>query len=118
MVRGTIAREGGVWLASVEYARSYYERLRGLLGRPCLEQGCALLIERCRAVHTIGMRFALDLVFLNRDWQVVRLVESVPPGRLLVWGGWRSTRVLECASGSAGAARLRIGEKLIWEERG
>ncbi len=57
-------------------------RLRGLAGLPHLEPGEALLIRRCRSVHTLGMRFALDLVWLDADDRVVRVDRGVPPGRL------------------------------------
>ena len=51
-----------------------------------MDVGEALLIERCGSVHTVGMRFALDLVFLDRGWRVVRVARNVGPGRWMVWG--------------------------------
>jgi uncharacterized protein len=56
-----------------------------LLGLALLDRGRAgegLLIPGCRSVHTIGMRFPLDLLFLDRDGQVIELRRSVPPGRI------------------------------------
>jgi hypothetical protein len=44
--------------------------------------GPALLIPRCRSVHTFGMRFALDLVWLDRAGRVVAVDEGVPPNRV------------------------------------
>ena len=43
------------------------ERMRGLLGRPPLRPGQALLIDDCNMVHTIGMRYAIDVVFVDRE---------------------------------------------------
>ncbi len=57
-------------------------RLRGLAGLPGIEPGEALLLRRCRSVHTVGMRFALDLLWLDGDDRVVRVDRSVPPGRV------------------------------------
>jgi uncharacterized membrane protein (UPF0127 family) len=44
--------------------------------------GAGLLIPGCRSVHTFGMRFPLDLIFLDLNWRPVSLRRSVPPGRL------------------------------------
>jgi uncharacterized protein len=58
-------------------------RLLGLAFLDRAEAGEGLLIPRCRSVHTLGMRFALDLVFLGADERVVELRRKVPPGRLV-----------------------------------
>jgi uncharacterized protein len=55
-------------------------RLTGLAGRRDCE--VALLLPRCRSVHTFGMRFALDLVWLGRGGEVVRVDRAVPPRRV------------------------------------
>jgi uncharacterized membrane protein (UPF0127 family) len=75
------------------------ERARGLLGRDGLEPGHGLLLERCRSVHTFGMKFSIDVVLLDRSWQAVRVIR-MPPGRLLLprRGG---RHMLEVAAGHA-----------------
>lgn len=62
-------------------ARSPLARLRGLALRR-RPPGYALLLPRCRSVHTFGMRFPLDLVWLDRDGRPVRVDEAVPPWRV------------------------------------
>jgi uncharacterized membrane protein (UPF0127 family) len=57
-------------------------RVRGLVGRRDWPAGVALEIPRCRSVHTVGMRFALDLVWLDADRRVVRIDRRVPPWRV------------------------------------
>jgi uncharacterized protein len=57
-------------------------RLTGLIGRPSMPAGVALEIPRCRSVHTFGMRFALDLCWLDGERRVVRIDRAVPPCRL------------------------------------
>jgi uncharacterized protein len=80
----------------VVVARSFRRRLRGLAlrrGPP----GYALLIPRCRCVHTFGMRFALDLVWFGADGRVVAIDRRVPPNRVVARrGAWA---VLETPSG-------------------
>ena len=86
---------GGV---TAEVARSFMERLKGLIGRRGLPPGRGLLILRCNAIHTFFMRFAIDATFLDRDDNVVKVVRNIRPWRLCVWGGRRAAKVLETAS--------------------
>ena len=89
---------GGLRVAE---ARSCAARLRGLAGLPALGANEALLIPRCRSVHTLGMRFALDLVWLDHEGRVVRVDPAVPPGRVRGCRGARD--VAELAAGRTGA---------------
>ena len=59
------------------------ERVRGLLGRGSLSAGEGLLLRRCRSVHTVGMRFPIDVVLLDAADRAVRIL-TVPPGRLVL----------------------------------
>jgi uncharacterized membrane protein (UPF0127 family) len=59
-------------------ARSFRARLLGLALRRRAPPGRALLLPRCRSVHTFGMRFPLDLVWLDREGRVIAVEESVP----------------------------------------
>lgn len=77
-------------------------RRRGLAGVDALTDGSALLIERCRSVHTIGMRFALDLVWIDAGGALVRLDEAVVPWRIRTC--LRAHAVVETAAG--GGARF------------
>jgi len=92
-------------------AEHLLERVVGLLGRASLEAGEALVFPRCRAIHTVGMRFPIDVMFIDQAWRVVALNPSVPPGRLLgpirsAWG------TIEMASGAIQRCQLNVGEQL------
>ena len=63
-------------LASLEIADRSVDRARGLLGRDGFDG--ALLIKRTRSVHTFGMRFAIDVAFLDGDLNVLRVVHLKP----------------------------------------
>ena len=67
-------------------ARSRLARLLGLALLARAPPGCALLLPRCRSVHTAGMRFALDIAFLDAEGKVLRAERSVPPWRLVSCG--------------------------------
>src|SRR5690242_15966995 len=65
----------------VELAISRAERRRGLLGRQRLEPGAALVLAPCFAVHTAGMQFPIDVVFVNKQGLAVRVVRGLAPWR-------------------------------------
>ncbi len=83
----------------VRVAATPWARMRGLLGRRGLPPGEGLLIRPCNAIHTLGMRFAIDARFYDRRGRLVREALGLPPGRWWVWGGRRARCVLECAAG-------------------
>ena len=63
-------------------AIGFVQRTRGLAWKQQVPPGYALQIDRCRAVHTFGMRFPLDLLWLDGEERVVRVDYCVPPRRL------------------------------------
>jgi uncharacterized protein len=74
-----------------------------LLGLALLDRsraGAGLLLPRCRSVHTFGMRFALDVAFLDRDGAVLSHALAVPPHRVV--GDRRASAVLETPSPTGG----------------
>jgi hypothetical protein len=95
-------------LASAETARSRAARRRGLLGRDSLEG--ALVLRPCRWVHTIGMRFGLDIAYLDADGVVVKTVHmhrhrvGVPV--------FRATAVIEAQQGAFARWGLRVGDTI------
>jgi uncharacterized membrane protein (UPF0127 family) len=105
--RGTLAVDGRA-VCEVEIAASGPARRRGLLGRDSLAghdgQTAAILLTPAASVHTLGMRFPIDVAFLDRQL-VVREVVTMPPGRL---GRLRlrARHILETQAGAC--ARLGI----------
>ena len=73
-------------------------RLRGLLGHRA-PPPFALRLERCRCVHTLGMRFALDLHWLGPDGATLRVDRAVAPGRVRACR--RAQAVLEVPVGAS-----------------
>lgn len=83
----------------VRLARGFRARLTGLAGIDRAEAGAGLLIPRCSSVHTFGMRFALDLYFLDREGGVVAVRFAVAPKRLAFCGGASAVLELPAAAG-------------------
>jgi hypothetical protein len=90
-----------------------WERLRGLLGRERLGADEGLWIANCSAVHTIGMRFPIDVVFLDRRGRVLKISRRLRPWR--VAAVLRGDAALELAAGAA--AGIDRGDQLAWGER-
>lgn len=80
-------------------ARSPLARLLGLALRR-RPPAHALLLPRCRSVHTFGMRFPLDLIWLGRDGRPVRIDRAVSPNRIRTC--LRARSVVEASAGAAG----------------
>ena len=95
---------GGLRLA---VAGSSSARLRGLAGLRAIGADEGLELPRCRSVHTIGMRFALDLLWLDATGAVVRVDRGVEPLRLRTCRGARS--VVEVAAGRGDAFAAALG---------
>jgi uncharacterized membrane protein (UPF0127 family) len=98
-----VGPDGVAW--TVDVPESWRERMRGLIGARALGPHHAMLLERCRSVHTFGMRFPIDVVFLDRDHRVVDVCR-VNPGRMTL-SRLRARHVLECAADT----RLRPGDR-------
>ncbi|MEA2555158.1 MAG: uncharacterized protein QOI60_489 [Actinomycetota bacterium] len=90
----------------VEVPSRARDRLRGLLGRRGLPACTGMLFLNCHSIHTVGMRFGLDVVFLDGSFRAVE-VRLVPPGRWWVRRA-RATHILEAPAGSG----LRTGDQL------
>lgn len=84
----------------VRLARGFRPRLLGLSGLDRDEVGAGLLIPRCASVHTFGMRFPLDLYFLDRGGAVIEMRPALPPRRLAFCAG--ASAILEIPAGMGG----------------
>jgi len=63
------------------FANTVLKRMVGLLNRRKFAKGEGLLLDRCYGVHTFGMRFPIDVLFLDKDLRVIRAVKALPPYR-------------------------------------
>jgi len=75
------------------------DRMVGLLGRDGLQPGSAMLLRPCGSIHTVGMRFSLDVIFVDSDMRVTKVVRGLKPGRLCL-GGRGAKAAIEMESGS------------------
>ena len=95
---------------SVEIAATRKSRRRGLLGRERLDAASAMLLAPCAAVHTAGMRFAIDVVFVDRQGYAVKVVRDLRPWRIALAAGARA--VIEMPAGTLQCDRVLPGDRL------
>jgi uncharacterized membrane protein (UPF0127 family) len=104
--RGEVAAE------RVRVCQGFWDRLRGLLGTKTLPENEACWLIPCNSVHTMGMRYPIDVYFLNRDNEIVSMIENMAPNRF-------SPLVLKAHSAvefKSGAKRnLKVGDRLLRE---
>jgi uncharacterized protein len=97
-------------------ADTFWTRAKGLLGTSSLAPGDGLIIQPCRNIHSFGMRYAFDAVFVDRDGKVLHVVSRMPPNRIsrYVLG---AHAVVELPPGTIEATNTQTGDKLWIEKR-
>jgi len=105
------SRNGRELSADVAVAESLPERLKGLLGKKELKQGESLLIRPCYGIHTIGMGFPIDVVFLNKRNVVISAKNNFPPNRMTRFY-FGAVSVLELTAGTLTATDTRVGDRI------
>jgi uncharacterized protein len=97
--------------AEVRY--SAYGRMKGLIGKPAdrFPRGSGLWILPCNGIHTFGMRFPIDAVYLDSQERVVRMYQRLVPFRI---GSiiFKAKSVLELPAGALEMTRTQVGDEL------
>ena len=113
---GLLLEGTDTWLAErVEPAFDSKSRKQGLLGRDSLPDGHAVVIAPSQGVHTIGMRFPIDVVAVSRDGRVVKVRERVPAWRM-VWA-LSAFAFVELAAGACARTGVSVGNRLLLSRR-
>ncbi|WP_435858575.1 DUF192 domain-containing protein [Streptomyces pathocidini] len=107
-VAGAGGRVAGGRGIPLEVAASYRARTRGLLGRDGIDG--AMLLTPAASVHTLGMRFSIDVAYLDRGLRVLA-VRAMPPGRVGL-PRLRARHVLEAEAGAMGVWGLGVGVRV------
>jgi uncharacterized membrane protein (UPF0127 family) len=95
---------------NIKVADSFFDRLIGLMFKEKMEGFEGLLIKKCNSIHTFFMRYNLDIVFLNHEYEVVKVIENIRPWRMTLMY-FRATQTLELNGGTL-KGLLTKGDKL------
>ena len=92
-------------------AKSFWERTRGLIGTPPLKAGEGLLLPGCMGIHMFGMSYPLDVIYLDRNNEVIAVLEHIKPN---TFGPVKlsSCTVLEFAVGTIRRSKTQIGDQI------
>jgi uncharacterized membrane protein (UPF0127 family) len=102
-----------VLATAADVADTSAKRRTGLLKHQRLEPGAGLWISPCESVHTLFMKFAIDLVYLDKQRKVRKVRHAVPPWRLSACLAAHS--VLELPAGSVAPTGTRTGDQLAFD---
>lgn len=92
-------------------ADTFFTRLKGLLGKNELPHGEGLWIKHCNSVHTFGMQFPIDVVFLDKENCVVGLAKTLRPNRISrIYSS--ASSVIELPAGTIDAANTVAGDHI------
>lgn len=114
MKSGPLYVGDAIVLPNVRGALTWLQRLRGLLFSSALPKdgSDALLIRPCASIHTIGMGYELDVVFIDKAGQILSIRSRVPPWRACRQSGARDA--LELRAGVAERVGLKVGDVVQW----
>jgi len=97
---------------NVMHAKNTWQRFRGLIGRKKLKADQGLMLTPCSSVHTIGMTYPLDVVFIDKAGTVLKCVSNIKPFRMAMAKKARHT--LELAPGQIAKLGIKKGDNLSW----
>jgi uncharacterized membrane protein (UPF0127 family) len=107
-----VSLDQGVVCERCVLADGPFSRMRGLLGRRELPSEEGILLRPASSVHTWFMRFPIDVVFLDRELAVLRIVPRLRPWRTA--HRRKAAAVLELAAGESERRGLEVGHRLSW----
>jgi uncharacterized membrane protein (UPF0127 family) len=107
------ARSGRIVASAIEVALTRAARNQGLLERSELDPASALVLAPCFMIHTASMRFAIDVIFVDRSGRVVRIVRDLRPWR--VAGSFAGYATIELAAGALESRDVVVGDHLYLE---
>jgi hypothetical protein len=92
-------------------AQSFFERLKGLLGRKFLNPGQAIILDPCNSVHTFFMCFPIDVLFVDKDYKVLKILSGFSPNKIsaVYWG---SSKVIELPAGRVNQTNTQAQDQL------
>lgn len=102
---------GTMIAAEAQVADSFLSRGRGLIGRPPLREGQALVIRPCKGIHTWFMKYPIDVVYVDATDTVIDIETQIAPWRLCK-PRRKASYVIELRAGTATPDRVQIGDQI------
>lgn len=105
--------KGILLLPEAEVADSFWRRLIGLMGRKQLSDGSGLIIKPCNSIHMIGMRFPIDVIFVDEGDQICHIIQGMRPMQIspIIWN---AKYVIEAPSGTVFKYGVEFRDQIEW----
>lgn len=94
---------------AVKETKNLTEKVRGLIGK---DKPSALLLRTHFGIHTFGLKFAIDVLILNKENKVVELKKSLAPNRIFVWNPIYE-KVVELPNGTITKKKIKINDEIF-----
>lgn len=104
--------ERSLLLDKVEVASTFFNRMKGLLHRDGFTTTNGLIITPCNYVHTFGMKFAIDIVFIDKNYRVIGFRTNVKKNKIA--GSINSKHTLELPAGKLQSLNIEMGDRICW----
>lgn len=98
-------------LENAELADSFMTRLKGLTGRKSLEAGSGMIISPCKSIHMIGMKFDIDVLFVNSEDKICRIIAPLKKMQNSPYVA-SAQYVIECPAGTVHDNNIEVGDKV------
>lgn len=104
-------RNGQDIASRVESALTFSRRLIGLMGRSTIPDEQGLYFPDCKSIHTFGMKFAIDVLFLDKEMKITKIIRRLKPNRV-VFAPFSTCATLELAGGVLKKHDLEVGDQI------
>lgn len=112
-----VIKRNGITIADrIETAANFKSQLKGLIGRRKFENGSAMIFPGCKQVHTFFMQFPIDILFVNKDRKIIKVVENLLPWKISAYVK-DSIDVIELPYHTIFDCRIINGDELVYEKR-
>ena len=92
-------------------ANTFFKRIKGLLGEKVFLSNQAIILDPCNSVHTFFMRFAIDILFVDKNYRVVKTLPKFTPNRISCIY-WHASRVIELPVGRLSLTNTQAKDQL------
>jgi uncharacterized membrane protein (UPF0127 family) len=111
--KSTKAEETQWTVLKVRVATNFFNRLKGLLASKKLDNMEGMLLQNCSSIHTFGMHYSLDIVFLDKQGKVLKCEEYIKPFRIAIGRG--ATYTLELVHGMIKQLGIAKNDQFYWD---
>lgn len=110
MIICEVKKDGKAFLRSAKIAKSFSDRLIGLMFKLPSSNYDGLIIDSCNSIHTCFMKYNIDVIFINKSDQVVKFIKNIKPWRMTLMY-FSAARVIEYESGVV-HLNIKVGDQL------